>query len=86
MRFKVSSSKSVPSISIQQLEAMREAARNEGGGAGLGMGLGTGMGMGQMMSQTMGANFSTDKKSSSTDYIIAHTTAFTPIRICQQRI
>jgi membrane protease subunit (stomatin/prohibitin family) len=40
---------------------MREAARNEGGGAGLGMG------MGQMMSQTMGANFSTDKKSSSTD-------------------
>lgn len=54
-------------VSIQQLEAMREAARNEGGGAGLGMGLGAGMGMGQMMSQTMGANFSTDKKSSSTD-------------------
>ena len=53
--------------SIQQLEAMREAARNEGGGAGLGMGLGAGMGMGQMMSQTMGANFSTDKKNPSTD-------------------
>ena len=52
--------------SIQQLEAMREAARNEGGGAGLGMGLGAGMGMGQMMSQTMGANFSTANKDSST--------------------
>ena len=44
---------------MQQLEAMREAARNEGGGAGLGMGLGAGMGMGQTMAQTMGANFGT---------------------------
>ncbi|OQK16959.1 hypothetical protein AU255_03405 [Methyloprofundus sedimenti] len=52
---------------IQQLEAMREAARNEGGGAGLGMGLGAGMGMGQMMSQTMGANFSTANNGSSAD-------------------
>lgn len=43
--------------SMQQLEAMREAARNEGGGAGLGMGLGAGMGMGQTMAQTMGSNF-----------------------------
>lgn len=42
---------------MQQLEAMREAARNEGGGAGLGMGLGAGMGMGQTMAQTMNSNF-----------------------------
>ena len=46
---------------IQQLEAMREAARNEGGGAGLGMGLGAGMGMGQTMAQTMGSNFGSTK-------------------------
>jgi membrane protease subunit (stomatin/prohibitin family) len=38
---------------IQQLEAMREAARNEGGAAGIGMGLGAGMGFGQMMSGAM---------------------------------
>ncbi|NOQ64382.1 MAG: SPFH domain-containing protein [Methyloprofundus sp.] len=42
---------------MQQLEAMREAARNEGGGAGLGMGLGAGMGMGQSMANTMSADF-----------------------------
>ncbi len=42
---------------MQQLEAMREAARNEGGGAGLGMGLGAGMGMGQTMASTMQASF-----------------------------
>jgi len=42
---------------MQQLEAMREAARNEGGGAGLGMGLGAGMGMGQSMANTMSAGF-----------------------------
>ncbi|MFK5894941.1 MAG: SPFH domain-containing protein [Pseudomonadota bacterium] len=44
---------------IQQIEAMREAARNEGGGAGIGMGLGAGMGLGQTMAQSMGNNFST---------------------------
>jgi len=38
---------------IQQLEAMREAARNEGGAAGIGMGVGAGMGFGQMMSGAM---------------------------------
>ena len=38
---------------IQQLEAMREAARNEGGGAGLGMGMGAGIGLGQSMAQSM---------------------------------
>ena len=40
-------------IQIQQLEAMREAARNEGGAAGIGMGVGAGMGFGQMMSGAM---------------------------------
>lgn len=39
---------------MQQLEAMREAARNEGGGAGMGMGLGAGMGFGNMMAGAMG--------------------------------
>jgi membrane protease subunit (stomatin/prohibitin family) len=38
---------------LQQLEAMREAARNEGGGAGLGMGMGAGIGLGQSMAQTL---------------------------------
>lgn len=37
--------------SVQKLEALREAARNEGGGAGAGMGLGAGIGMGQAMAQ-----------------------------------
>ena len=40
--------------SLQKLEAMREAARNEGGGAGVGMGIGAGMGFGQMMAGEMG--------------------------------
>jgi len=38
---------------VQQLEALREAARNEGGGAGIGMGMGAGIGLGQNMSETM---------------------------------
>jgi membrane protease subunit (stomatin/prohibitin family) len=40
---------------MQRLEAMREAARNEGGGAGMGMGLGAGMSFGNMMASGMGA-------------------------------
>jgi membrane protease subunit (stomatin/prohibitin family) len=40
--------------SVQKLEALREAARNEGGGAGVGMGLGAGIGMGQTIAQAMG--------------------------------
>lgn len=36
---------------IQQLEALREAARNEGGAASLGMGLGAGVGFGQNLAQ-----------------------------------
>lgn len=51
---------------IQQIEAMREAARNEGGGAGIGMGLGAGMGLGQTMAQSMGNNFSTPIPAKST--------------------
>jgi membrane protease subunit (stomatin/prohibitin family) len=38
---------------VQQLEALREAARNEGGGAGMGMGLGAGIGLGQNMAQAI---------------------------------
>ncbi len=38
---------------VQQLEAMREAARNESGGAGMGMGLGAGIGFGQSLAQAM---------------------------------
>lgn len=41
---------------VQQLEAMREAARNEGGGAGMGMGLGAGIGFGQNIAQSMTDN------------------------------
>lgn len=40
---------------MQRLEALREAARNEGGGAGMGMGLGAGLGMGQTLAQSMAA-------------------------------
>jgi membrane protease subunit (stomatin/prohibitin family) len=42
---------------MQQLEAMRDAARNEGGGAGAGMGLGAGIAMGQALAQGMQNNF-----------------------------
>lgn len=38
---------------VQQLDAMRDAARNEGGGAGMGMGLGVGVGLGQNMAQSL---------------------------------
>jgi len=41
---------------MQRLEALREAARNEGGGAGLGVGLGAGLGMGQGMAQSLEQN------------------------------
>ena len=40
---------------MQQLEAMRDAAKNEGGAAGMGMGLGAGMGFGNMMAGAMGS-------------------------------
>jgi membrane protease subunit (stomatin/prohibitin family) len=42
---------------LQKIEAMRDAARNEGGGAGVGMGVGAGMGFGQMMANSMEAGF-----------------------------
>jgi len=38
---------------LLKLEALKEAAKNEGGGAGLGVGLGAGLGMGQAMAQSM---------------------------------
>lgn len=38
---------------LQQLEAMREAARNESGAAGAGMGLGAGIGLGQSMAHVI---------------------------------
>lgn len=41
---------------VQQLEAMREAARNEGGAAGAGMGLGAGVTLGQNMASDFGQN------------------------------
>ncbi|MDD2760779.1 MAG: SPFH domain-containing protein [Methylomonas sp.] len=40
-------------VKVQQLDAMREAARNEGGGAGAGMGLGAGVALGQNMAQSL---------------------------------
>ncbi len=40
---------------VQQLDAMRDAARNEGGGAGMGMGVGVGVGLGQNMAQSLTA-------------------------------
>ena len=43
---------------LQQYEAMREAARNEGGGAGMGMGLGAGIGFGQSMAELLQNNSS----------------------------
>ncbi|MCK5926012.1 MAG: SPFH domain-containing protein, partial [Methylococcales bacterium] len=36
---------------LQQLEAIRDAARNENGAAGIGLGVGAGMGLGQSMAQ-----------------------------------
>jgi membrane protease subunit (stomatin/prohibitin family) len=38
---------------LQQLEALKEAAKNPGGGAGLGMGVGVGLGFGQQMVGSM---------------------------------
>jgi len=48
---------------VQQLEAMREAARNEGGGAGMGMGLGAGISFGQNLAQAMNTSASPDPAS-----------------------
>jgi membrane protease subunit (stomatin/prohibitin family) len=48
---------------VQRLDAMRDAAKNEGGGAGMGMGLGAGLGFGQMMAGAMGSNFNQQQPS-----------------------
>ncbi len=39
---------------IQRLDALRDAARNEGGAAGVGVGLGAGVGLGQMVGGALG--------------------------------
>jgi len=44
---------------LQRLDALKEAAKNEGGGAGIGVGLGAGLGMGQAMAQSMGQSMAT---------------------------
>ncbi len=41
---------------LQAADAMRDAAKNEGGGAGLTAGIGAGMGIGNYMSQAFGMN------------------------------
>ena len=46
-------------IQMQQLQAMSDAAKNEGGAAGIGMGLGAGMGFGQMMAGAMNQQMGT---------------------------
>jgi len=43
---------------LLKLEALREAARNEGGVAGLGVGLGAGLGLGQTLAQSLGQTVS----------------------------
>jgi membrane protease subunit (stomatin/prohibitin family) len=48
---------------IQHLEALREAARNEGGAAGIGVGVGAGIGLGQNMAQAMSNNKATSSGS-----------------------
>jgi len=55
---------------VQHLEAMREAARNEGGGAGLGMGMGAGIGLGQSMAQNMPAQNTTESTSTDNDPMV----------------
>jgi len=49
---------------MQQLDAMKEAAKNPGGGAGLGMGAGIGFGFGQQMAGAM-ANMNQNNSSNS---------------------
>ncbi len=44
---------------LQQVKAMRDAAKNEGGGAGIGMGIGAGVQMGNMMTNPQGNTEST---------------------------
>lgn len=45
---------------LQQLEALRDAARNEGGAAGAGVGLGAGIGLGQQFAHAMTASAHAD--------------------------
>lgn len=50
---------------LQRLDALKEAAKNEGGGAGIGVGLGAGLGMGQAMAQSMGQSMTAASASQS---------------------
>ncbi len=52
---------------LQNLEAMREAARNEGGAAGIGLGIGAGMGFGKNMADAMDTPSNTQSSSSNTE-------------------
>ena len=53
---------------LQQIEALRDAAVNEGGAAGAGVGIGAGIGLGQQLSQSMAAPSTPETtKASSTD-------------------
>lgn len=52
---------------MQQLEAMRDAARNEGGAAGLGMSLAAGMGLGQTMAGAFNQNVQTTQPLDTSD-------------------
>jgi len=51
---------------FQHVEALRDAAKNEGGAAGAGVGIGAGIGLGQNMMQQMGGMGNTENTSSGT--------------------
>lgn len=52
---------------LQQVEALRDAAKNEGGAAGAGVGIGAGIGLGQVMSQGMMQQSNNSGQSQETD-------------------
>ncbi|MBN1307840.1 MAG: SPFH domain-containing protein [Chitinispirillaceae bacterium] len=56
---------------VQQLEAMRDAARNEGGAAGMGMGLGAGVSLGNMMANSVATGASPPSRGAAGDAPVA---------------
>lgn len=52
---------------FQHIEALRDAAKNEGGAAGAGVGIGAGIGLGQSMMQDMGGMGNTPTPTASSD-------------------
>jgi membrane protease subunit (stomatin/prohibitin family) len=56
---------------MQRVEAMRDAAKNEGGGAGVGMGLGAGIGMGEYMAGALGGAAAAAKPPAGADASVA---------------